>query len=52
MNQLLEQIKKGNSAAEQLDKETTEIFVRESVKALGQDVSNQETLLSLEKEFQ
>ena len=52
MNQLLEQIRKENSAAEQLDKETTEIFVKESVKAQGQDVSNQETLLTLEKEFQ
>lgn len=52
MKQLLVQLDKGNSAAEQLDKETTEIFVKESVKAHGQDVSNQETLLSLEKEFQ
>lgn len=52
MKQLLVQLDKGNSAAEQLDKETTEIFVKESVKAHGQDVSNQETLLSLDKEFQ
>lgn len=52
MNQVLAQIDKGNSAAEQLDKEMTEIFVKESVKARGQEVSNQETLLSLEKEFQ
>ena len=52
MKQLLEQLDKGNSAALQLDKETTEIFVKESVKAQGQDVSNQETLLTLEKEFQ
>lgn len=52
MNQLLKQLNKGNSAALQLDEETTEIFVKESVKALGQKVLNQETLLSLEKEFQ
>ena len=52
MNQVLAQIDKGNSAAEQLDKEMTEMFVKESVKARGQEVSNQETLLSLEKEFQ
>lgn len=52
MNQVLEQINKGNSAAVQLDQETMEIFEKESVNARGQDVLDQETLLSLEKEFQ
>lgn len=51
MNQLLAQIDKGISAAEQLDEETREILEDESINALGQEQSNEETLLSLEEEF-
>ena len=51
MNQLLAQIDKGISAAEQLDEGTREILEDESINALGQEQSNEETLLSLEEEF-
>ncbi len=52
MEQILVQINKGNAAAEEINRQTTETFEKENVKAKGQKVLNRETLLSLEEEFQ